>query len=351
MIKEKIKTAIQKINLKTRRNKVLALCFLILLISSAGYLFLTKKDKEEKGSNKYFCVYKVYEKDKKTIAFRGDGDEWEITNEQSKWIKDNCPETIWTTKEKDKEAQKVNNKEEDNSKKSEQQEFKTENKETQKENDKQEDNSQKPEQQEPKTDNSVPVIKNLMIDFDSYNASTGKAGAFMFDASQDKVFLEYGAVVQGPDGKKTLPTFEYRTDPNAKAYAVANGVVMDVRYQTETGDYEIMTQPTKNSNYMVIYDHIKNVTLKKDDEITAGQPLGTVGSWNGNLGRTELMIVSISDKMSYCPFKFFDGSLLNTYKQKVSDLMLDWETFKGDSTIYNEAADIWPGCPKETLAN
>ncbi len=64
-----------------------------------------------------------------------------------------------------------------------------------------------------------PVLKNLLVDFAPYDASTGMAGAFNFEQSvnDDKVFLEFGAEVENGDGDtKILPTFEYRVDDEAQ---------------------------------------------------------------------------------------------------------------------------------------
>ena len=199
---------------------------------------------------------------------------------------------------------------------------------------------------------SPPVLKNLVVDFGQYNPATGRAGAFLFDADQDKVFLEFGAQVNGPDGPKTLPTFEYRTVDGASVHAAADGYVTAVMNQPETGDYEILVSPNKDSrDWFVGYDHVKGVTLQVGDQVTAGQYLGTVGSWGSGLGRTELQVGKSGSNSvtNYCPFSLFSPSLLNTYKQQVMDLMADWESFKGNTNIYNDSGP-YPGCSSETLS-
>lgn len=200
-----------------------------------------------------------------------------------------------------------------------------------------------------------PVLKNLSVDFESYNPATKRAGAFIFKSAEDMIFLNIGARVKGPDGWKIIPEFEYRTDPNARVYAAADGVVTRVEFQNDSKDSEIETKPNIKSIYSVINDHVKNATVKVGDEIKAGQPLGTAGtagSRGSSLGRTELMVnkeLGMSVSEHRCPFEFFDPALLEEYKQKVSQLMKDWEDFKGNSALYDETKDIWPGCNYEKL--
>lgn len=208
---------------------------------------------------------------------------------------------------------------------------------------------------EPARDTTQPILKNLAVEFGRYDPITGRAGTFLFQKDQDKVFLEFGAKVMGPDGEKTLPTFEYRTIEGATVYAAADGYVTNLEYQSETDDYEILIAPVKqNSVWYVSHDHVKGVSLKVGDRVTAGQVLGTVGSWFGGLGRTELMIGRSNSGRGatyYCPFKLFDPLLVGEYKQKVGNLTADWESFKGDTSIYNESKDVHPGCPYETLSD
>ncbi len=204
----------------------------------------------------------------------------------------------------------------------------------------------------PKDEDEMPVLKNLSVDFGPYDPVTKRAGVFLFKSAEDMIFLNIGARVKGPDGWKIIPEFEYRTDPEAKVYAAAAGVVTRVELQSGSNDYEIEIKPNIKSTYSVINDHIKNVTLKVGDEIEAGQLLGTAGTWGNGLGRTELMVnknLSMGISEHHCPFEFFDQVLLEEYKQNVSTLMKDWESFKGNTTLYDEAKDIWPGCAYEKL--
>ena len=192
--------------------------------------------------------------------------------------------------------------------------------------------------------NNPPVIKNLGIDFDK---------AFIFLQSENKLFLEYGAEVNGPNGTKILPTFEYRTLADTDVFSVSDGTVKKVTYQNDTSDYEIHVLPSENSQWTIEYDHINNPKISVGTQIRAGDIIGKVGNLGGGLGRTEIMMWDSfgSRPMTYCPLKYFDPQLLDQYEQKITKHMKDWEDFKGNSSLYNEQQHILPGCVYEKIAN
>ncbi len=190
----------------------------------------------------------------------------------------------------------------------------------------------------------LPVLKNLGVNFEQ---------AFVFLPSENKLFLEYGAEVSGPSGPKILPTFEYRTAPDAEVFAAMDGVVTNVTYQDRNQDYSIHLQPETNSPWILEHDHVSNPRVSKGDQVKAGDILGKVGKLDSNLGRTEIMLwdSSGSRPMTYCPLLYFDLSLLSPYKQKIQQHMRDWEAFKGNSNLYNEEKHLLPGCAYENLAD
>lgn len=89
-----MKELFSKIKNKISSNKKKAGVILVLLLTSVWYFLVTDKAQE----NDYFCMYEVYQEEGKNLASKGEGEEWELTNDQAKWVKKNCLETIWTTK-------------------------------------------------------------------------------------------------------------------------------------------------------------------------------------------------------------------------------------------------------------
>jgi hypothetical protein len=195
----------------------------------------------------------------------------------------------------------------------------------------------------------APVLKNLLVNFAAWDPVTDSAGDFNFLASEEKVFLEFGAVVITPDGPKTLPTFEYRLPLDTVVISPLNGTVASIRFQDETNDYEIHLMSSPTSPFLVVVDHLTDLLVSEGDAVAAGQSLGKVGPFSLTLGRTELQVVNFIEEINYCPFELFDPDLALAFQQKVTDLMADWETFKGDASIYDQPTMVEPGCVVHTL--
>ena len=45
----------------------------------------------------------------------------------------------------------------------------------------------------------------------------------------------------------------------------------------------------------------------------------------------------------------FDTALEKEFREKIAQHMMDWETFKGEANLYDEAAMFVPGCLFETM--
>jgi hypothetical protein len=187
------------------------------------------------------------------------------------------------------------------------------------------------------------AIMNLGVTFGSWNHSTNRSGDFIFSKGPSKVFLEFGAVVNSSEGgTKELPTFEYLLDPEAEVFAIAEGTVTRLVYQEDTGDYEFSVRSNDDSKFTVEYDHVTNITVAEGDVVQPGDILGNPGTWSSSLGRFEIMISNSGS--FHCPFKFFDDGLLEQYQAHISQLMEDWETYRDDSSIYDETEHVFPGC-------
>lgn len=125
-------------------------------------------------------------------------------------------------------------------------------------------------------DETQPVLTNFMVNFGTYNSETGMAGDYYFEPYTDKVFGGFGRTVTGPDGPKTLPSFDYFVASNVDIVSPMNAVVTGVIYQESTSDYEIHTQSSIDNVWVVSFDHIQNLSsaIVEGANITAGQYLG-----------------------------------------------------------------------------
>ena len=194
-------------------------------------------------------------------------------------------------------------------------------------------------------------LHNLGVEFAPYDSATGRAGAFVFNNRIEKPIWEFGQnTIEKPDviSAKDNPTFEYHLHPDADIFALTDGVVDRYILLEETGDYAIRTR-WPGSNLEVIYDHVTNPRFELGDTVRQGDIIGDPGYWDpGYVGRTEIQVSTGNDDeddfLSHCPFDLFDPDSLQAYTDRVSRLIREWESFKEDTTIYNEGSFIYPCC-------
>lgn len=208
----------------------------------------------------------------------------------------------------------------------------------------------------------VPVLANLGIQiegFDGYDVMTGRAGAFIFDANAlngnspvNKVLIEFGASVQGEDGEKVLPEITYnQVDSDTNIIAMTNGKVVEVSYQEFSDDYAVVV--LFNDLWAIEYDHLRDVLVEVNDQVEEGDVLGKVAlNRDAITGFAEIAIKNVkgNDSKHYCPVNYLSEDIIEVYESKISALMLDWETYTGDSTIYDEASQVVPGCLLEMVS-
>ena len=116
-------------------------------------------------------------------------------------------------------------------------------------------------------------------------------------------------------------------------------------------DYEIGVQSLNDTNYEVGYDHLVDVQVEMGEIITPGDTLGYPRPLFEGLGFFEIMINHHESGLSYCPFYVFNPDKIKEYEEKITRLIQDWETFKKDTTIYDESAFAYPGCLIESMVS
>jgi hypothetical protein len=195
------------------------------------------------------------------------------------------------------------------------------------------------------------VVENLGVRFGPWDRGTNRAGDFIFIPDQEKVFLEFGARVAAAEGGfKELPTFEYRIRKDAWVVAIAGGRITRLVYQEDTRDYEFSATSNLDPDFEVGYDHVRNLRIGMNQDVNPGDTLGQPGTWNADLGRFEIMINNRKTGLSYCPFRFFNQSTARAEQDRVLQFMMDWERFKGDTTLYDERNQVPPGCLMDSMA-
>ncbi len=206
-----------------------------------------------------------------------------------------------------------------------------------------------------------PVLENFQLRVGAYDPATGRAGDLVFsrDGLQpqlglDSVFLEFGHHVSGQE-TKDLPHFTFYAPLGTEVIAPANGVVVFIDDKAGENDKSLTLAPSRNSHWGINLDHIMNLTVAVGDTVHAGEVLGTVGTPNGGVpgwGANELSVKEGEDQdpgaQFVCPWAVWDKATVASAQATITRLMNDWETWYGDPTVYDQAAQVSPGCDMQS---
>ena len=229
--------------------------------------------------------------------------------------------------------------------------------------------------------NDPPELENLLIlNFGPYNAATRTSGDFeFFSGFPHPFFDEFGRVHSaGTPTEYDNPTFEYKVPRSTKVYFPISGVIDMITWQPTTSykqdDWELNIKPWRGSDWAVVIDHVVAITCDRSDsavcadqltvngiplasgsQVNAGDLLGYVGNYEGAygsdpFGRTEITIgeyVTEGNKrnfMNYCPTNYLKSDVKVKVRAAVNEVMASYELWSGDSSFYDEASMIAPGC-------
>lgn len=211
-------------------------------------------------------------------------------------------------------------------------------------------------EQASKPNSGVPTIKNLPVNIDKYDPSTGMAGDLKFTkwkmepGGLDAIFLEYGrkivnSISPGEGRRNPQPTFV--APLGTKVHSIVDGTVYDVP-KLYSNDYSIMVQGNDQS---VIFEteHVINPLVKKGDKVKAGQVIAEVSNYDSHnlngLGLVEMGVLLPGNPPSHaCTFDYLDASVKKDISAKLTRLMNDWEAFMGDQNVYDQGSQEIIGC-------
>jgi hypothetical protein len=110
------------------------------------------------------------------------------------------------------------------------------------------------------------------------------------------------------------PAFEYRVNNSTvQVRSACKGYIEEIRLNDNFPDYEVWIKMSSNSIWRIIYDHVLNLNISKNDNVNPGDILGTVGIEN----RTELQInknIKNNEELSFCPFDFGTSEFIQQHK-------------------------------------
>lgn len=89
--------------------------------------------------------------------------------------------------------------------------------------------------------------------------------------------------------------------------------------------------------------------MKVGDRVTAGQVVAEAANFNNNapagFGLFEIGILKGGNPPQHvCPFQYLDDSVKDELMGQLTQLFKDWEAFKNDTSLYDEASESIPGC-------
>lgn len=148
---------------------------------------------------------------------------------------------------------------------------------------------------------------------------------------------------------KQVPEAAYIVPLGTKVRAIADGIVVGIKQQ-DTGDYEMSIVKPESPSWTFGYDHIDNLLVKEGDHVSAGQVLGEVSDYNHwvsdyGYGVIEIALAFTRESfIAHCPFLYLDESVKQNYYEKITALYRAWETFMGNTSIYDEDKYEIPGC-------
>jgi biotin carboxyl carrier protein len=195
-------------------------------------------------------------------------------------------------------------------------------------------------------------IKHLGVILEEYDATTNKAGDFVFTKEKlefNRVFFDYGFEVPansaGPAKKNPQPTFILPL--GTKVHSLIDGEVFDVP-KLYSSDYSVMVKG-EGSELIFETEHVMNVKVKKGDKVKAGDVIAEVSNYDAKnyagMGLVEIGVLKGGNPPSHlCPFDYLDDSIRDSTLKKITALQKSWEEYRGDNSIYDESKVLIPGC-------
>lgn len=205
-------------------------------------------------------------------------------------------------------------------------------------------------------------LKNIGFNLTAYDSSTNKAGDFEITDALKKIvtsdpiygkqaWRDYGIQdVRSPNDptkRNVQPTFYLPI--GTKVLAPIDGVVTKVE-TLYSNDSTIWYSTSAESTWSYETEHVKNVQVKVGDTVTAGQVVAEVSDYDTRntpgYGLVELGLFHPvnNEPTHWCPFEHLDASVKDQTLKNISSVYAAWESFVGDTTIYNESSYALPGC-------
>jgi hypothetical protein len=168
-----------------------------------------------------------------------------------------------------------------------------------------------------------------------------------------KGFYPFGDKLGGKDDTRLNPNFEFSSmEAGTKLISPIDGVVTFIKQQSESSDYEVFVQPKNNSAWTIGFDHVTNLSVKKDAKIKVGDSIGEPSVQNNGQYRFEIQINKDSGGVTthYCPSNLLIQSVRAKILGELTAMQTSWESTTG-LELYDVAAQNPVGCIKKTMTS
>lgn len=207
-----------------------------------------------------------------------------------------------------------------------------------------------------KDPNEPPLkIKHIGINLDKYNPKTGMAGDLKFtkkgiEQYGNIIFFEYGATAKAnsaaQERKNPQPTFIVPL--GTKIHSLVDGEVVKIE-TLYSKDVSVMVSDSKDSQWIYELEHVANPTVKVGDKVTAGQVVAEASphdsQYHPGFGLYEIGILHAGNPPKHvCIFNYLDDSIKQKTFAAINDLYTSWETYMGDTSLYQQEKNPVPGC-------
>jgi|GEM_PF-3006238 len=153
-----------------------------------------------------------------------------------------------------------------------------------------------------------------------------------YSASGHKGFYIFGDVLLGEPVRHN-PNFEFASvKEGVQLVAAIDGIVGFVREQPDSGDYEVFLMPNEQSDWIIGYDHVVDVQVKKGDRVKVGDKLGSPARQNNGLLRYEFQVNKndgSKDGIHMCPSTLLAPSVRDATLRELGDMQATWEGVSG----------------------